>query len=46
MKATQDIIDKLEVPEVVLDKMKLEKSGDKYKLKFTLKRARNRKYVN
>ncbi|MBL2109596.1 hypothetical protein ELI59_29810, partial [Klebsiella pneumoniae] len=37
MKATQDIIDKLEVPEVVLDKMKLEKSGDKYKLKFTLK---------
>ncbi|HFK1549370.1 DUF6612 family protein [Bacillus albus] len=37
MKATQDIIDKLEVPEVVLDKMKMEKSGDKYKLKFTLK---------
>ena len=37
MKATQDIIDKLEVPAVVLDKMKMEKSGDKYKLKFTLK---------
>ncbi|MED1382744.1 hypothetical protein COL41_02165 [Bacillus mycoides] len=37
MKATQDIIDNLEVPAVVLDKMKMEKSGDKYKLKFTLK---------
>ncbi|EEK80900.1 hypothetical protein bcere0009_1540 [Bacillus cereus R309803] len=37
MKATQDIVDNLEVPAVVLDKMKMEKSGDKYKLKFTLK---------
>lgn len=37
MKATQDIVDNLEVPAVVLDKMKMEKSGDKYKLKFILK---------
>lgn len=37
MNATQGMVDNLEIPSEILNKVKLEKSGDKYKLKFTLK---------
>ncbi|MBM6648671.1 hypothetical protein [Bacillus sp. RIT 809] len=37
MNATQGMVDNLEVPSEILNKVKMEKSGDKYKLKFALK---------
>jgi hypothetical protein len=37
MNATQGMVDNLEVPSEILNKVKIEKSGDKYKLKFALK---------
>ncbi|PGH73083.1 hypothetical protein CN894_07700 [Bacillus thuringiensis] len=37
MNATQGMVDNLEIPSEILNKVKMEKSGDKYKLKFALK---------
>ncbi|PGQ52446.1 DUF6612 family protein [Bacillus cereus] len=37
MNATQGMVDNLEIPSEILNKVKLEKSGDNYKLKFALK---------
>lgn len=37
MNATQGMVDNLEVPSEILNKVKMEKSEDKYKLKFALK---------
>ncbi|HFR4151460.1 hypothetical protein QUF96_18375 [Bacillus bombysepticus] len=37
MNATQGMVDNLEIPSEILNKVKMEKSGDNYKLKFALK---------
>ncbi|PES08940.1 DUF6612 family protein [Bacillus cereus] len=37
MNATQGMLDNLEIPSEILNKVKMEKSGDNYKLKFALK---------
>ncbi|MGX5563835.1 hypothetical protein ACWKS2_27310 [Bacillus thuringiensis] len=37
MNATQGMVDNLEIPSEILNKVKMEKSGDNYKLKFVLK---------
>ncbi|MEH7854736.1 hypothetical protein V7652_19760 [Bacillus thuringiensis] len=37
MNATQGMVDNLEIPSEILTKVKMEKSGDNYKLKFALK---------
>ncbi|MDT3494609.1 hypothetical protein NLU03_09075 [Bacillus toyonensis] len=37
MNATQGMVDNLEIPSEILNKVKMEKSGENYKLKFALK---------
>ncbi|HFJ9464682.1 hypothetical protein PDN28_26900 [Bacillus cereus] len=37
MNATQGMVDNLKIPSEILNKVKMEKSGDNYKLKFALK---------
>ncbi|OPD42813.1 DUF6612 family protein [Bacillus thuringiensis] len=37
MNGTQGMVDNLEIPSEILNKVKMEKSGDNYKLKFALK---------
>ncbi|PEY64825.1 hypothetical protein COJ37_27075 [Bacillus cereus] len=37
MNATQGMVDNLEIPSEILNKVKMEKSGDNYRLKFALK---------
>ncbi|PFU21409.1 DUF6612 family protein [Bacillus cereus] len=37
MNTTQGMVDNLEIPSEILNKVKMEKSGDNYKLKFALK---------
>ncbi|MFZ7804787.1 DUF6612 family protein [Bacillus thuringiensis] len=37
MNATQGMVDNLEIPSEILNKVKMEKGGDNYKLKFALK---------
>ncbi|HFJ9483938.1 hypothetical protein CN439_15720 [Bacillus cereus] len=37
MNATQGMVDNLEIPSEILNKVKMEKSGDNYKLQFALK---------
>ena len=40
------MVDNLEIPSEILNKVKMEKSGDNYKLKFALKGKRDREYAS